>query len=122
VRLRLVPGPLEAAARDWFGRFPASTEARADAYLWVHRGAADRPAPQARQCDVPGHPIAANGPICCAPEAVPSTTLTSPALSTASHANAVQADTPGPGSVSPALPCQPTSAHSSDTASTDPAN
>jgi hypothetical protein len=28
-----VPGPLGAAALDWFARFPARTEARADAYL-----------------------------------------------------------------------------------------
>lgn len=29
----IVPGPLEAAVRGWFGRFPAGTQAREDTYL-----------------------------------------------------------------------------------------
>jgi hypothetical protein len=29
----IFPGQLEAAVADWFGRFPAATESREDAYL-----------------------------------------------------------------------------------------
>ena len=42
--------------------------------------------------------MAASGPICCAPDAVPRITLTSPAVSTSSHSIAVTAEIPLPGS------------------------
>ena len=66
--------------------------------------------------------MAAIGPICCAPDAVPRITLTSPAVSTISHSIAVVAEMPGPGRVRPALPCLPISAHSSKVAAMAPRN
>ena len=49
-------------------------------------------------------------------EAVPKITLTSPVVSTTSHHIAVAVEMPWPGSVRPALPCLPISAHSSSVA------
>ena len=66
--------------------------------------------------------MAASGPICWAPDAVPRITLTSPVVSTTSQSIAVVAEMPLPGSVSPALPCLPISAQSSSVARIAPMN
>jgi len=66
--------------------------------------------------------MAASGPICWAPDAVPRITLTSPVVSTSSHSIAVAVEMPDPGRVSPALPCLPISAHSSSVAKIAPRN
>ena len=66
--------------------------------------------------------MAASGPICCAPDAVPRITLTSPAVRTSSHSIAVVVEMPLPGRVRPALPCLPISAHSSNVARIAPRN
>ena len=100
----------------------AEHQGRAQGPGRVHGGAADRRAPQAGQGDVAADADARrSGPSCCAPEDDAEDGADQPGGEhDLPHHRGERWRCRGPGSVRPALPCLPSSAHSSSVARTAP--